>query len=231
MTIATASVVTVLPPKLSRYAAVAIAVPEVWAERRRSADDDVPDEAPEALARDLESLGPTFVKLGQVLSTRAGSAAARLSRSAVAAAGRRRAVPVRRRPDASSRRSWACGCRRRSRSFEETPLAAASLGQVHRAALRDGRIVAVKVQRPGVAEQVADDLEALDEIAQFLTSRTGAGKRYDLPGMVDEFRTAHHRRARLPAEADHLRLLGKNLASSRPSSCRSRSRATPARAC
>ncbi len=83
---------------------------------------------------------------------------------------------------------------------------------MHRAALRDGRIVAVKVQRPGVAEQVAEDLEALDQIAQFVNSHSDAGKRYDLPGMVDEFRTAITAELDYLREADHLRLLGKNLA-------------------
>ncbi|MGH9217678.1 MAG: AarF/ABC1/UbiB kinase family protein, partial [Vicinamibacterales bacterium] len=65
MTVATASVVTVLPPKLSRYAAVA----SLFLKYGRSSGDPDP-EAAGALARDLESLGPTFVKLGQLLSTR-----------------------------------------------------------------------------------------------------------------------------------------------------------------
>ena len=92
------------------------------------------------------------------------------------------------------------------------PLAAASLGQVHRAALRDGRVVAVKVQRPGVAEQVAADLEALDEIAKFLASHSDTGKRYDLLGMVEEFRTAIHAELDYMREANNLRLIGENLA-------------------
>jgi ubiquinone biosynthesis protein len=60
--------------------------------------------------------------------------------------------------------------------FEEKHLAAASLGQVHRAALRDGRPVVVKVQRPDIRKQIAEDFEVLEEIAAFLTStRTSAG--------------------------------------------------------
>jgi len=95
--------------------------------------------------------------------------------------------------------------------FEETPIAAASLGQVHRAALRDGRLVAVKVQRPDIAKTVASDLDALDEIAQFLTNRTGAGKRYDLVGMVAEFRTALEAELDYLQEANNLKLIAKNL--------------------
>ena len=65
MTVATVSVVTVLPPKLSRYAAVA----SLFLKYGRSSSEPNPEEAA-ALVRDLESLGPTFVKLGQLLSTR-----------------------------------------------------------------------------------------------------------------------------------------------------------------
>ena len=49
--------------------------------------------------------------------------------------------------------------------FEPEPLAAASLGQVHRATMRDGRPVAVKVQRPGIQKVILDDLEAFEQIA------------------------------------------------------------------
>jgi len=49
--------------------------------------------------------------------------------------------------------------------FDVKPIASASLGQVHLARLRDGRAVAVKVQRPGIREAMVDDLEALEEIA------------------------------------------------------------------
>ena len=61
--------------------------------------------------------------------------------------------------------------------FEEKPLATASLGQVHRAAMLDGRVVVVKVQRPGMREIIAEDMEALEEIAGFLDKHTQWGKR------------------------------------------------------
>src|SRR5205807_2438279 len=81
--------------------------------------------------------------------------------------------------------------------FESTPMAAASLGQVHRARLRDGRPVAVKVQRPGIREQIAEDLEALTGIAQFLDAHSEMGKRYEFEKIADEFR------ATLTAELDY----------------------------
>jgi ubiquinone biosynthesis protein len=90
-------------------------------------------------------------------------------------------------------------------------MAGASIGKVNRATLRDGRGVAVKVQRPGVAEQVHDDLAALDEIAAFADQHTQAGRRYEFAPMVREFRKALGVELDYQQEANHLRTLGRNL--------------------
>src|SRR5205085_11746434 len=63
-------------------------------------------------------------------------------------------------------------------TFDREPLASASLGQVHRATLHDGRVVAVKVQRPGIRQQIVEDMEALEEIAELLDHRTEWGKKF-----------------------------------------------------
>jgi predicted unusual protein kinase regulating ubiquinone biosynthesis (AarF/ABC1/UbiB family) len=190
---------------LTRYAAVA----SLLLKYGRGTTEAEP-EAAAALARDLEALGPTFVKLGQLLSTRADllppaylAALSRLQDSV-------EAVPFDQikqviESELGVRLSKAFS------TFEERPVAAASLGQVHRAALRDGRVVAVKVQRPAVAEQVAADLEVLNQIAEYLTVHTDAGKRYDLAGMVEEFRAAITAELDYVQEAEHLRLIGCNL--------------------
>ena len=210
MTIATAWFVAVLPEKLSRYAAVASLMLKYGRNVGETVDDQVPDEAPEALANDLEKLGPTFIKLGQVLSSRPD-----LLPPAYLEALTRLQDSVKPFPFADVQRivEEELGARlsKAFSVFEETPIAAASLGQVHRAALRDGRLVAVKVQRPDIARTVASDLDALDEIAQFLTNRTGAGKRYDLVGMVAEFRMALEAELDYLQEANHLKLIAKNL--------------------
>jgi ubiquinone biosynthesis protein len=131
----------------------------------------------EALAHDLEDLGPTFVKVGQLLSTRGDllppDALRALSRlqddlEPFSFADVERLVQE----ELGVRLSKAFA------RFDATPIAAASLGQVHRAALRDGREVAVKVQRPNVREQVARDLESLGELADFLDHHSQAGRRY-----------------------------------------------------
>ena len=210
MALATVSVVAALPEKLARYAAVASLLLKYGRNVGETADDGVSDEAPEALASDLEKLGPTFVKLGQVLSSRPD-----LLPPAYREALTRLQDNVEPFPFADVQRivEEELGVRlsKAFSVFEEKPIAAASLGQVHRAALRDGRPVAVKVQRPDIANTVAGDLEALEEIAQFLVNRTGAGKRYDLVGMVDEFRMALEAELDYVQEANNLRMLGKNL--------------------
>lgn len=203
---------SLLPPKLSRYAAVASLLLKYG-----SAGSITPpapeetDDKPEALARDLEALGPTFVKLGQVLSTRPD-----LLPAAYVGALTRLQDNVKSFPFAEVQRivEEELGVRisKAFSAFEQTPMAAASLGQVHRATLRGGRVVAVKVQRPGVAEQVAIDLEALDEIAHFLDKHTGAGRRFDLVGMVAEFRDAIVAELDYVREAGHLKLVAANLA-------------------
>ena len=209
MRLAVGTAVTGLPEKLSRYASVAKILLKYG---RTASDPNVEDsDKPEQLARELEQLGPTFIKLGQVLSTRAD-----LLPPAYLEALARLQDEIEPFPFADVQRivEEELGARlsKAFSVFEETPLAAASLGQVHRAALRDGRIVAVKVQRPGVAETVTKDLEAIDEIAGLLDARTDAGRRYDLTGMVDEFRTAITLELDYVREAENLRLIGKNLA-------------------
>jgi predicted unusual protein kinase regulating ubiquinone biosynthesis (AarF/ABC1/UbiB family) len=97
--------------------------------------------------------------------------------------------------------------------FDVTPMAAASLGQVHKARLRDGRQVAVKVQRPGIRDAMFEDLDALDEIAEFLDKHTVAGKRYEFCQMLDEFRKSLVRELDYRQEASNLTTIGENLRS------------------
>lgn len=98
------------------------------------------------------------------------------------------------------------------REFEKEPIAAASLGQVHRAWLRGGRPVAVKVQRPGIRERIQEDLEALEEIAQTLDKRTDIGARYQFTGMLHEFRRSLIKELDYRQEARNLSTLRANLA-------------------
>ena len=138
-------------------------------------------------AADLEGLGPTFIKLGQLLSTRADllppaylEALARLQDNVdpFPFADVERIVQ----DELGVRLSKAFDV------FEPHPSAAASLGQVHRAVMRGGREVAVKVQRPGVAERVLKDLDALDEVAALMQRFSAATRSIDATGVLEEFR-------------------------------------------
>ncbi|MHB9003880.1 MAG: ABC1 kinase family protein [Coriobacteriia bacterium] len=143
--------------------------------------------SPEQRIREtIERLGPTFAKIGQMLSVRRdvvpASYADELSklqdemepfdatvaRDAIESAFDR---PI----------SELFG------SFEDIPVAAASIGQVHRATLPDGTPVAVKVQRPDIRDTIEADLDILRTQARRIHGRTELGRRYDVVGLVDEF--------------------------------------------
>ena len=195
-----------LPAKLSRYAAVA----SLFMKHRSAADDTRGADAVQ-LANDLETLGPTFIKLGQVLSGRTEL----LPPAYIDALGRLQDdvapfsfADVERIVETELRvkLSKAFGM------FEAEPIAAASLGQVHCAALRDGRMVAVKVQRPDAAKQVMDDLAAMAEVAAFLDKRTDAGARYCFADLIAEFRRSLLEELDYLHEAANLRTLGEHLA-------------------
>lgn len=94
--------------------------------------------------------------------------------------------------------------------FEEAPVAAASLGQVHEAVLKDGQRVAVKVLRPGIERLVATDLSALRRIMWFLHRFTRFGRRFDLPAIMDEFTAGVYKEIDYRQEADHMRRFRRN---------------------
>jgi len=165
----------------------------------------------EALTTDLETLGPTFIKFGQLLSTRSD-----LLPPAYTEALSRLQDEVEPFSFEEVERivSSELGVRisKAFSSFESEPLAAASLGQVHRAALRDGRQVAVKVQRPNIREQIVSDLDILEQVAGFLEDHTEAGKRYELRQLLETLRQNLLRELDYTREAGHLRLFRENLA-------------------
>jgi predicted unusual protein kinase regulating ubiquinone biosynthesis (AarF/ABC1/UbiB family) len=175
-----------------------------------AADDDAAKEDAERLASDLESMGPTFVKLGQLLSTRADllppaylAALCRLQDD-VAPFGFGEVEKI-------VETELGVRLSKGFAYFDDRPLASASLGQVHRAELRDGRRVAVKVQRPDIREQIIDDMKIIESMAKFADSHTEAGRRYGFEDMVSEFRRSLMTELDYQSEAASLETLHANL--------------------
>lgn len=141
----------------------------------------------EQFVRDLEKMGPTFVKLGQILSSRSDLLPEPYLRALTRLQDRVEPFSFMQveetiQSELGTRLSKAFA------EFDPKPLAAASLGQVHRAVLRDGREVAVKVQRPNIRNQIAQDLEVIDEIAAFADEHTEIGRRHRFREVAGQFR-------------------------------------------
>lgn len=134
----------------------------------------------------LQELGPTFVKFGQMLATRGDffpesfvSELAKLRSEVPPFPGETARAIVERELGAPLAELFA--------TFEETPFAAASIAQVHRATLAGGQAVVVKIQRPGIEETVASDLALLRYGAGLLDRNLAGLRQYSLPALVEEF--------------------------------------------
>jgi ubiquinone biosynthesis protein len=141
------------------------------------------------LRRMMERLGPTFAKIGQLLSVRSDLIPASFAEELRKLQDEMEPFPF---AQAKAQIESEFGGRLDEvfGSFSEVPAAAASIGQVHMATLLDGTPVAVKVQRPGVREVIDADLDILRTQAARVQGRTDLGRRYDLVGLVDEFSKA-----------------------------------------
>ena len=172
-------------------------------------DASVPEA--EELAKDLENLGPTYIKLGQLLSTRADL----LPQPYLDALSRLQdQIEPFSYEEVERIVSGELGIRlsKAFADFAPTPIAAASLAQVHEAYMRDGRAVVVKVQRPNIREQIVEDLEALTEMAQFIDAHTELGKRYEFENMLVELRKSLLHELDFTLEANNMVAIGEIVA-------------------
>lgn len=214
--------VSLKPERLKRYKDVAMLlvkygrsdlVKQAGLEESLELDEIALDEsAPEAeeLAHDLEKLGPTFIKLGQLLSTRADLLPAPYLEALSRLQDQIEPFSY---EEVDRIVSTELGVRlsKAFAEFEREPLAAASLAQVHRAWMRDGRAVVVKVQRPDIREQIILDLESLEEMAKFLDAHTEVGKRYEFENMLVGLRRSLLRELDFKLEANNLLALAENM--------------------
>ncbi len=166
----------------------------------------------EAFAKALKEMGPTYVKFGQVLSTRPDIVPQEYiialeslqdDLDPFSFADVEKTIEEELGVRISKAFSW----------FDSTPMAAASLGQVHRATLRDGREVVVKVQRPNVREQVHKDLEIFTEIATEIEKHTDIGAKLNLVGAIEQAKLVMFSELNYLQEARNTETLRQNLAS------------------
>ncbi len=141
---------------------------------------------PEKVRLILEELGATYIKLGQVLSTRPDlipkeyiDELSKLQDEALPLSFDEVREVVEQELGKSLEEIFA--------HFESTPIASASLAQVHRAKLRSGESVVVKVQRPNIARTIEADIALLHQLASLVEARVREARRYNLVGIVNEF--------------------------------------------
>jgi predicted unusual protein kinase regulating ubiquinone biosynthesis (AarF/ABC1/UbiB family) len=165
---------------------------------------------PEQLADELEAMGPTYVKIGQVLAGRPDLVPEAYLKALERLQDRVKPFPF---AEVEQIVMSELGVRlsKAFSRFDPEPMAAASLGQVHYAELRDGRPVVVKVQRPNVRVQIAEDFEVLGEIATFLDEHTAMGRRFRFSSVLEEFRITIQQELNYLLEAQNLAKLGENL--------------------
>ncbi len=188
---------------------------EFEAEDLRNDVKELPETAgkskPEQLADDLEKMGPTFIKFGQLLSSRPDLLPEPYLKALARLQDKVKPFPY---AEVEQIVAGELGVRisKAFSFFDEKHLAAASLGQVHLAALRDGRAVVVKVQRPEIRQQIAADFEVLEEIASFFDEHTEIGRRYRFGKLLAEFKTTLLQELDYQREANNLTTLARNLA-------------------
>lgn len=134
----------------------------------------------------LDDLGPTFVKFGQLVSTRPDMVPADIIRELRGLQDQAAPVPV----DAVAEvieQELGSPVDELFADFTRAPLASASIGQVHEATLHDGTAVVVKVQRPGAQRTVAADVALMRQLAEVVGERVRRLQFVDMAGLVDEF--------------------------------------------
>lgn len=173
-------------------------------------DDVATQRDAEELASELVRMGPTFVKLGQLLSSRADflppvylDALSRL-RDDVKPFPADQAIAV-------IEDELGIRVSKTFKSFNRRPVGSASLGQVHKARLRDGRLVALKIQRPGIRQKALSDMDVIEELATFLDNHSEQAARVGFADLAEQFRRSLLDELDYRREATNLQILRSQL--------------------
>lgn len=158
----------------------------------------------------LQELGPTFIKIGQFLSTRPDIIPGEIIKHLEKLLDEIPPFPV----DSAIKiveRELGAPIDKVFRSFNPLPLASASLSQVHEAVTHENCCVAVKIQRPDIGEIIDQDIQIIYSIANFLTRRTDLSKSYDFIGLAIDFDNQIHEELDFIIEATSIEVLARNL--------------------
>ncbi len=161
----------------------------------------------------LQELGPTFIKLGQILSTRPDLIPQALCDEFSKLQDQVSPIPSRGRPRGGRGPRWAGPSTRSSPTSPTKPLACASIAQVHTARLKTGEDVVVKIQRPGIRDTVESDLNILHFVARKLEETIPEIKAFEPVAIAREFEKAIKRELDFNHEASHLDRFDRNFSS------------------
>lgn len=179
-------------------------------ENEESEDEHPYSQKPEELVEDLKKMGPTYVKLGQLLSTRPDLLPENYLK---ALANLQDDVETISYDDVQKIFEEEIGVKinKAFELFDPEPLASASIGQVHRALLPSGRPVAVKIQRPDVRKKFLEDLNTLQEMADLAVKHSKEAKKFAVNDIVEELRFILLNELDYTKEAQNLTILKENL--------------------
>jgi predicted unusual protein kinase regulating ubiquinone biosynthesis (AarF/ABC1/UbiB family) len=182
-----------------------------WRFRKQTPDEATLHAEGVTLREKLLALGPTFIKIGQTLATRADLLPVEYIQELSHLQDKVPPFPTLE-AKAIIEQELQAKIESLFRSFEEEVVAAASLGQVYRAVLQTGQIVAVKVQRPNIAEQIEFDIRVLRRIARRLERYPNLIRGLDWNGTLDEFRSTISEEMDYSQEVRNAEIFRKNFA-------------------
>jgi len=179
--------------------------------KRKLAAKKLPSPRATRLRLTLEELGPTFIKMGQMLSTRADIVPTDIFAELQKLQDQVPAVAL---TEIMSEIESELGSPASAifSDFDKTPIAAASIGQVHRAQLKTGEKVAVKVQRPNVRKIIKEDIDILRTLAELAERHLSDAELYDPVGLVNEFARLIRQELDYTLEARNLEKFARNFA-------------------
>lgn len=190
---------------LVKMSGIADQLEEDWEEKAEK--NDV---LPENMVEDLIEMGPTFIKLGQLLSTRPDilpppyiEALSRLQDNVKPFEYNKVEEIINEELGVKISKLY--------ESFDKEPIASASIGQVHLATLRSGSKVVVKIQRPNIRKEILNELEVLESVASLLEKNTAFGKQFECEQLIQYFKKSLLKELNYLKEAEHMKILGKNL--------------------